>query len=482
MLSWLTGAGADAAGRLVAQVVVTAVLARFLAAEEFGVAALVLSTATVVATIAGGAPFEEALVYQRRVNRGHFQTALAASFALATAFTVLAWVGGPWLAQALSAPGLALPLLASCVTLFAGAEIVVLTAFARRRRRFNAVARSSLIGAIVGGLASIVFAVMDGGVWAIVGGRIVWVCTQAAVLSVQLRVAILPVWRWRRLQDLMGFAQITSLERLTENAHYFVFNYVVGAVFGVAAVGTLNLAMRVVEPLRGAFMTISHNLAYPSLAAAARDPLDLRRQINDTAVAQTLIALPMFLGVAAISPSLIPVVAGPGWEEAVVIAMCLAGGGAVMASVQALYTATQVIGRPSLNLVRRLLGLASMLATLLGAAALGPAAAGLGRLIGDATEAAWSATIAARTLNYPVVDLLKAVGRLWICGLVMAASVFGLEVVVAPQAGAFAALVLGVAAGVVAYAGAVWLLARRHALMVHQWLRPALPSTVSTRA
>ncbi|MCG8441222.1 MAG: oligosaccharide flippase family protein [Caulobacterales bacterium] len=471
MLSWLGGAGADAVGRLFIQVVVTAVLARLIAPESFGLAALALATIALAATIAGGIPFEEALVRQAGLRRGHLQSALAVSFALAALFTVLVFFLGGAIGAAFGAPGFALLLLATCSWLFAHAVTVILTAWARRRRRFNTIAQASLIAHVIGGVAGVMLGFAGADVWAIVGFRLVIAYANAAVLSVLLGLLILPILNRERLRELSSFARISLAERFTENANYLVFNYAVGAMFGLSALGQFNMAMRIVEPIRGAIGSMSHNLAYPSLMRAARTPGAMEGGVSDAMLWTSLLATPTFLGVASVSPLLVPLLAGPGWDQAVAIAVFLAVGSAIMTSVQALYTATHVVGRPEINLARRIIGVASMVAALFAAAPLATLGPGLARVAGDGAEGLWSVIVSGRLLRVRMSAVWRAAGPPWLSAIAMALAVTWLSRAASNAMPPALLIMMAVAAGGAVYLGLIALVAPRHAGAVRAWIR-----------
>lgn len=462
MMGWLGLAGADAVGRLLMQIAATAVLARMLGAEAFGAAAIVFSTVALAATIAGGVPFEEALVHRRGVKRGHFQSALAASLVAALGVVALVLLFGDALGGVFGIDDGRLLLLGGCALLFANAFSVVLIAFARRRRRFAAVAQASLASNAFGCVAAVAIAVLGGGVWALIALRVLQVFANAALLAIMLGVFFMPAWRPERFREIAGFASISLGERFVENANYLVFNYAVGALFGLGALGQLNMAMRIVEPLRGAFLGISHNLAYPGLMRAARSGRPMSDAVAEATMAATLLAAPVFLGLAAVSPTLIPLLAGPGWEDAVLIAIMLAAGGSITTTVQMLYTSSQVLGRPDLNLKRRLVGLASLAAVLAAAQPFGAAAAGVARVGGDAAEALWSATASRRLAGQNWAELFQAMGPPWLAAAAMAVIVGWLGGGIAPRDASFVDLIGLVAAGGALYVGLIVVFSRRH--------------------
>lgn len=479
MIQWLSIAGLDAVGRLAIQIIATAVLARLLVPEAFGVAALVTSVIGLIAMIAGGVPFEEALVQRRGLKRGHFQSALAVSFLASAVFTLLIFLFAGHIGDAFDAPEIGPLMMASSSVLFASAVFVMLVAYARRRRRFNDIAQANIAGHGIGAAVGVALALAGAGVWAIVAIRIVQPFVSAAVLVLRLKIFFLPRFQRDRFREIFAFARITLLERFIENGNYLLFNYAVGAMFGLAALGHLNMAMRIIEPIRGAFNSIAHNLAYPSLMGASREPGRLGPAANDATLVTTTLAAPAFLGIAAVSPTLIPILAGPGWEDAVTISILIACGCALMGSVQMVYTSTQVIGRPDVNLMRRLVGLSSAMLALIAAAPLGALAAGVARMMGDVAEALWSTGRPRRRIGAALPDFAAAAGPSTLAAVCMGLFVFWLGGWPTAEEASLLALLGLVAAGAVSYAVFLALLAPRHLRAALSWARLPTPGSLT---
>lgn len=471
---WVGVAGLEAAGRLLIQVGVTAALARMLSPDDFGLSAMVLSAAAILAVVAGGMPFEEALAQRKVARRAHFETALGVSWAAGAGGVLLALaLGGP-IGAAFDAPDFAGLLAVACALAFAHAPWSILTALARRRRRFNDVAVASLLGHLLGAAAALAIGLAGGGVWALVCFRIVVVFGSAAALSSRLGVVLTPRWSQRRLREIAAFSRVSLGERLIENATYLLFNYAVGAFFGLQALGHLNMALRIVEPLRGAVVGISHNIAFPFLRSAVAQPAALAGRTLDAMQITTLAAAPAFLGLGAVSPILIPLMAGPGWSEAVVTAGLLAMGSSLMTPTQIALTATNALGEPRHNLARRAIGLGVTAVALALAAPLGPLAAGAARLAGDAAEAAWALRVAHRRLGASSSALARRIGLPWALAAAMAGCVLTSVTAAEGRLPPAAALALAVALGATLYAAASALLVPQAAAALRGWrARPA---------
>ena len=330
LAGWIGWAGLDAAGRLALLTGSTIVFSRILSPRDFGVAALVL-TIVALAAIFVGAPFEEALAQRRRLRMAHLRAALGVSWAVAAALCVAAIPAGAWLAERYGEPEFRALLPAATASIFFSGHSDIVTALARRLRRFNEVAAATLYAHVVGVGLALAMALAGWGVWALIAQRLLVVVARAILLQWRIGFLVLPGWSAAHVRELGRFAGFSFLARLAENATYLAFNNLVQAFYGVAALGQVNMAMRLIEPIRGAITATGPNLAFSFFARAG----DANRQSAlraDIVSRSAFVTAPVFVGLAVVAPTLLPLIAGPGWQEAVGIAVCLSLASALAAT------------------------------------------------------------------------------------------------------------------------------------------------------
>lgn len=460
---WLGFALGDTVLRLALQVGLTAVLARFLDPQDFGGAALVLALVAVVATFVGG-PFEDALAQARVLRRPDIDAALAVSLAAAGAGIAVCALAGLVAGQVYGRPDLAIALPVTALLLVPQAVLHVAMMVGRRRRRLERVNVANLGGHAIGAAVAVALGAAGYGIWALLSFRIVTVLATAAWLCVSLRFRPGFLWEPRRVRPHLGFARAVVLGRAAESATYVVFNALVGQIFGLTALGYANMALRIVEPARGAVVAISHNLTFAVFKAAGRGEGPLAAAAEHGVGQSALVTAPVFMGLAAVAHLLIPILAGPGWENAVPVAALLAVGGMVMTPTQIVLSALAALGHPRHALVASLIGLASLAAMLVLLSPWGMVAIGIARLCADAAQALYVLGVGGPAMRASRAGLLRRLAGPWAAAAAMAACVLGLDAAVPP--GLSPALHLGAAilAGILAYGFLLVLVARSQLL------------------
>ncbi|WP_156830799.1 oligosaccharide flippase family protein [Kaistia granuli] len=458
LLGWIGWAGADAMGRLALLTGSTIILSRMLTPHDFGISALVL-TIVAVASVCVGAPFEEALAQRRSLRRSHLGAALALSWLVGLVLLVLSVAGGYWLGHLYGEPQMRTLLPVAMLSVFFSGHSDIATALARRLHRFNDVAMATLAGHAIGIALALAIAFAGGGVWALIAQRLLVVVARAFILQWRLGFLILPRWSMSHLGHIGRFARISFFDRLADNLTYLAFNNIVGMLYGVTVLGYVNMAMRLIEPIRGAIIATSHNLAFSYFAGASDHPVRLRERVEPVVANAAFVIAPLFAGLAAVTPILLPIVAGPGWDGAINIAICLAAGAAIVLPARLVYTALSASARPEFSLIGALASFGSTLVILVAASPLGPISVGVSRFVGDSVQAGFAISLQSRHLAWSRFERLGSLLPAWFLsgamGLVVAGAGYGLAGINRPLA-----LLLSVALGVAVYAGLLAVFAR----------------------
>ena len=354
----------DAIGRLAMLTVSTAILSRCLSPHDFGLAALVLTVVS-VASVAVGAPFEEALAQRKVLRLVHLRASLTGCWLFSLAWVLASVPLGYALAWAYHEPQIASLLPVCMASTFFSGHSDVLTGLVRRQRRFTDLAKATLFGNAVGISASVAIALMGGGVWSLVAQRLLVVIFRAVSLQSRIEIVILPSRSIGHLRDLARYGGLAFIDRMMDNLTFLAFNYLVGGFYGVNTLGYVNMAMRLVEPIRGAIGATGHNVAFSFFTRLQNDHERLRDRAQTVISNASLAIAPVFVGLAAVTPVLLPLVSGPGWDQAVEIGVCLAIGSAIAIPARLIFTALSAKARPEYSVIANVAGFAGTLAVLL---------------------------------------------------------------------------------------------------------------------
>lgn len=301
-------------------------LARLLTPEAFGLVAMAnIFVAFMQIFLQQG--FAQSLIQRSTLEPEWIDTAFWTNLAIGLSLTLLGWGLSSWVATGFQQPQLE-PILRVMSWLFAiTAAGNVQQALLERAFRFKAVAGRVLAGMVTGGAIGITLALLGWGVWSLVAQQLVQELTGLVVLW------WVSPWRprcrfsWDAFRQLVQFGSpllgFSFLNFLNSRADDLLIGYFLGAV----PLGYYSIAYRIMGVMQQLLVQTTQQIALPMFSRLQAD-LDRFRQAFYTATQMTsLIAFPVFLGVAALAPHLIPLLFGPQWLPSVPVlqVLCLAG-------------------------------------------------------------------------------------------------------------------------------------------------------------
>jgi O-antigen/teichoic acid export membrane protein len=319
-VAWNAGSQVVSQG---ARLVVAVILARMLAPEQYGLAAMVLVFSALV-LVFSDLGFGAAIVQRKRLSEADTSTAFWTSVGAGVLFTGIgAALAGPM------ASFYGEPELAGLCTLFSLIFVVtsvgtIHEALLVRAMDYRHLELRVMIATLAGAAAGIVVAVNGGGARAI----IVQYLVDATVSTVMLWW--FSGWRPRAtfsvasLRDLGGFSAPLVGHRLLYYLHRHADNILIGRFIGAAALGTYTLAYTVMLVPFSRIAGPLQRVMWPAFARLQDSP----ERIADAWIRATrllaAIAVPALGGLVVVAPDFVRVVLGESWVEAIPLIQILA--------------------------------------------------------------------------------------------------------------------------------------------------------------
>jgi O-antigen/teichoic acid export membrane protein len=271
------------------------VIARIIGPHEAGPGALAIA-AFLLADVAGGLLFTDALVQRRALEPRH----------LGSALTVSALVG---MAAAAGLLGLA-PLLP--LSAVAGAA----SGYAMRGQRYRLLALRMLVGQPIALAAALAAAAGGLGAWAMVVNQAIATLLVFLMFLLAERAPLCPALDRAALADLWPVAlrQLAAVVLIV--GKYRLFVIALGLLLAERALAQARIAFRMVDAAMFVVWGAVARIAMPRLCAVQHDREALARRYGETAQLPSLIGLPLALGVALMAEDLIAALLGPAWADA----------------------------------------------------------------------------------------------------------------------------------------------------------------------
>jgi len=310
-------------GRSAISIVTLVALSRLLAPEAFGLVALA-SVFTTFADIFVEQGFSAAIVQRADLEPEHLDTAFWISMltglvltagGIAASGLVAAFFEEPRLAPILSWLSLAFILSALSST-----QIAIL----QRNLAFKNLATRSLVATTVSGIVSVSLAFAGFGVWSLVVQNLVRELVAAMVL-----------WRasdWRpgfnvskkHYKELFTFGVSVVGSNALTNFVRHSDDFLIGYFLGPTLLGYYTVGYRLLVVIIRIVTGIGNAVAFPAFSRLQENPERMRRAFYKVTQYTSLLAFPVFIGLAALAPELVLALFGEKWAPSIPVMQVLA--------------------------------------------------------------------------------------------------------------------------------------------------------------
>ena len=310
-------------GRAAITIVTFVILSRLLAPEAFGLVALA-SVFTVFVELFLDQGFSAAIVQRGELEREHLDTAFWVNILTGSLLTAGCIAASGWVATFFKEPRLAPVLNWLSISFILSALSSTQVAILQRKFAFKSLAARSLAATTVGAIVGISMAFAGFGVWSLIGQDL------ASGL-----VGVIVLWRasdWRpgfnvskkHYRELFTFGvsvvgnhALTVLIRRSDDL-------LIGYFLGPTLLGFYTVGYQLLLVIIRLVTEVTNSVAFPAFSRLQREPERMRRAFYNVTQYTSLLAFPVFMGMAALAPELVPAFFGEKWAPSIPVMQVLA--------------------------------------------------------------------------------------------------------------------------------------------------------------
>lgn len=315
-------AGAQAA-LLAIHVLGTAILARLLGPSEFGLMAMAMAF-TAFAGLFRDLGLSTATIQREHLTDAHTNALFWLNVSAGLVLSVLTAIIAPAIASFYGRPEVTGLLWVLAPVFLLGSIGAQPSAMLQRQMRFGRKVCADISGAIVTLVVSVAMAWQGSGVWSLAFGSLAGTATSSTLM---LALSPLRLSRPRRsagLREMIGFGgHITAFE-VINYLHRHLDQILIGRQLGAEMLGfysrAYQLLMLPITNLRAPLTAV----ALPALSRLARERASYRLYYMRLTRVMAYVTMPLVAALFVLTPPLIRVVMGPGWDEVVPIFRALA--------------------------------------------------------------------------------------------------------------------------------------------------------------
>jgi PST family polysaccharide transporter len=449
---------ANLGGQLISFVVYIG-LARMLSPRAFGLVAIAgIYIAFIQVFVTQG--FSSAIIQRKDLAEQHLNSAFWIAIATASFFCGLSLLLADTIAHSFREPTVAPIIKWLSLSFMLYALSAVPTALLNRELRFGTLAIRSLLAIGAGGATGLVLALMGAGVWSLVGQQLV-----GATLGCLCLWWAVP-WRPRlqvsipHLRDLYRFSI-----SLTGNELLWFFSQksdqtVVGYSWGSLALGPYSIASRVVNLLHDATVGPSQSVVFPALSRLQSDSAKLASALYRFCEISSFVLLPLFIGLAAVAPELVPVLFGAKWIVAVPLVQILGFYGATRVLLSFMHPLMLAKGRVGSYLVMNIVLSSLTFVCCVSVVRFGPKAVALAMVFSMLVFAGIFLGTTVASMEISAWRLLKAFAHPVLLSLIMFIIIVVVRSLLIRELAPTSVLVISVASGAAGYIAAALVVKR----------------------
>lgn len=434
-------------------------LARLLTPNDYGMIAMLAIFMAVSQTFIDSG-FGNALIRKPDRNEADKATVFFFNIFMAAACYGVIFLAAPFAAQFYNMPELADILRVLAINL-------VIQAFGSIQRlnltidlNFRKLAKISLSGAIVGGIAGLVCAYNGLGVWSLVVQQMATTSSSVVLFWVLVRWRPKSFFNKDSFKNMFGFGSKLLFSGLINTIYNNVYDLIIGKVFAAATLGNFSRANHFANFPSSNITGIFQRVTFPVLSKIQDDHEKLRTGYLKFLNMATLVIFPLMIGLAALAKPFILLVLTEKWVEVILILqiLCIAQ---MWHPVHAInLNILQVLGRSDLflklEIIKKIAGITILCITL----PHGIIAMCLGQWVSTSFGLVVNTYYSGKLLNAGLFTQLKMYIPTLLNSLIMGAISLGVTKAL-PEKNYLLQLILGITAGAAYYAVSNWFFNRK---------------------
>ncbi len=344
----LSSLGAARLGGQVIAWLTTLVVIRVLMPEDYGLMAMA-SIPLFFAEMLGELGVGAALVQRTQVDESVLRPVATMAYLLGCGLAVVLVLSSPLIAAAFREPQLMVIIAVLALVFPINSLRLVPDAMLWREMQFAKKAGAELVAAVLSSLLTLVLALRDAGVWALVFGVSAnSILRTSFVLYLYGRV-IPPSTQFRGIADVISLGVWLVADKVSFAVYSRTDAAVVARVMGTEPTGVLAVASNLATLPMQKVNSIINDLSLPAFSRVRERGQGLREHLFKTVSWMSLIAFPVFFGISAVAPPLVLVVLGEKWAAAGPLIRVLALIVPLQMIANIVAIAMQSVGRPQPN-------------------------------------------------------------------------------------------------------------------------------------
>lgn len=303
---------AERCGAQGVQFIVSIVLARLLAPEDYGTISLVTVFTTILQVFVDSG-LGTALIQKKDADDLDFSSVFYFNFAVCLVLYAGMFVAAPYIAVFYDDPALTPVVRALCLTVVVAGIRGIQQSYVSRHLLFKRFFFSTIGGTIVSAVIGIAMAYMGYGVWALVAQQLSNVAVGTVILWVMVKWRPKLMFSWQRLKELLSFGWKLLASALLDTVYNNLRNLIIGKLYSSADLAYYNQGDKFPKVIVTNINTSIDSVLLPTMSNVQEDHARVKSMTRRSIKTSTYIMAPLMMGLAFCAEPIVRLVLTDKW-------------------------------------------------------------------------------------------------------------------------------------------------------------------------
>ena len=334
---------------------ITIFVIRLLEPEDYGLLALAVAVMGLV-TLVNEMGLGSVIVQKLNLSRQIIEKILGLLIVVNALFYALIYFSAPYIASFFEEPTLTLVLQVVGIELLLGALVVIPDSILTRDMKFQYIAVIGFIRAISASVATLVLALLDYGVWALVLGNIFGVIMQAIALNIVVRQWYTPNFNFTGMRKEIGFGGLVTTDRILWYLYSESDTFIIGKFLGKELLGIYTVARQLAALPSAKTAQILSDIAFSAFSRIQEESERITRYFLKSVRVMSFVSFAIFIGIASVATEIVHVFLGEKWLLTILPLQLLSIALSLRMLECVIPSALMGLGRPDINVKNQMIG------------------------------------------------------------------------------------------------------------------------------
>lgn len=347
--------------------VVSIVLARMLAPEDYGLIALV-TVFTNILQVFIDSGMGTALIQKKNADDLDFSSVFYFNVVFCVILYLLLFIAAPWISMFYGKPELTNVIRVLGLTLIISGIKNIQQAYVSKNLIFKRFFFATIIGTVISAFVGIGLAMIGFGVWALVAQGITNSVIDTLILWFTVKWRPKKVFSFARLKGLFSFGWKILCSRLLETVYQDIRQLIIGKMYSSSDLAFYNRGKQFPNLIITNINTAIDSVILPVMSNVQDKKAELKRMMRRAVMTSTYIIMPIMVGLAACSEDIVRVLLTDKWLETVPFIQVFAVQFAFLPIHTANLNAIKAMGRSDiflkLEIIKKVMGIVLLFGTM----------------------------------------------------------------------------------------------------------------------